>query len=64
MRPTKIQINLRMKTLCIIGYPQAAQWRFWSDCADAQADLNLRLAHMSDGTFYDAVVQLIVHFWM
>ena len=23
------------------------QWRFWSDCANAQTDLNLRWAHMS-----------------
>ena len=27
------------------------QWRFWSDCADAQVDLSLRLAHMSKGIF-------------
>ena len=31
------------KKLCILGYPKCAQWRFWSDCANAQADLNLRL---------------------
>ena len=27
------------------------QWRLWSDCADAQADLSLRLANISDSTF-------------
>ena len=29
------------------------QRRFWSDCANTQADLNLRWAHMSEGTFSD-----------
>ena len=37
---------VRMKTICILGYPKCAQLRFWSDCANAQADLNLRGAHM------------------
>ena len=27
------------------------QWRLWSDCADAQADLSHRCAHMSEGKF-------------
>ena len=40
-----------MKKLCILGYLNCAQWRFWSDCANAQADLNLRWAHMSDVWF-------------
>ena len=31
----------------VMGYPKCAQCRFWSDCAKAQADLNLRLVHMS-----------------
>ena len=50
---TKTRISLRirtfvsMKKLCILGYPKCAQWRFWSDCANAQADLNLRWAHIS-----------------
>ena len=38
-----------MKKLYILGYSNCAQWRFWSDCANAQADLNLRWAHMSEG---------------
>ena len=29
---------VRMKELCILGYPKCTQWRFWSDCANAQAD--------------------------
>ena len=44
---------VRMKKLCILGYPKCAQWRFWSACANAQADLNLRWAHMSACTFSD-----------
>ena len=49
----------RMKKLCTLGYPKCAQRRFWSDCANAQADLNLRWAHMSDGTFSDVVARII-----
>ena len=30
-----------------IDYPKCAQWRFWSDCANAQSDLILRWVHMS-----------------
>ena len=47
-----------MKKHCILGYPKCAQWRFRSDCAKAQSDLNLRLAHMSEGTFSDVVPHL------
>ena len=35
-----------------------AQRRFWSDCANAQADLNLRWAHMSKVTFADRIMVL------
>ena len=35
---------VRMKTLHNFGYPNCTQWRFGSDCANAQSDLNLRLA--------------------
>ena len=48
----------RMKKLCILGYPKSAHWRFWSDCANVQADLNLRWAHRSDGTFPDDAIQI------
>ena len=42
---------VRVKKLCVLGYPKCSQWRFWSDCADAQVDLNLRWVYMSEGTF-------------
>ena len=42
-----------MKKLCILGYPKCAQWRFRSDCTNAQSDLNLRWAHMSESRFSD-----------
>ena len=52
---SKTQISLRTrvfivhkKKLCILGYPKCAQWRFWSDCANAQSDLKIRRAPMSD----------------
>ena len=57
---TKINLRLsglirvlfvRMKKSCIRGCSECAQRRFGSDCANAQADLNLRLAYMSEGTF-------------
>ena len=42
---------VRLKKRNILSYPKERQWRFWSDCANAQADLNLRWAHISEGTF-------------
>ena len=53
-RPTKTQIRIRClqeNKLCFFRYPKCAQSRFWSDSANVQADLNLRWAHMSEGTF-------------
>ena len=44
---------VRMKQLCILGYPKCAQPRFRSDCANAQSDLNLRWALIFEGTFLD-----------
>ena len=41
-----------------VPYPKCVQWRFCSDGAFAQSDLNLRLAHMSEGTFSDVVAHL------
>ena len=29
----------------------SGQWRLWSDCADAQADLGLRCTHIPEDTF-------------
>ena len=39
------------KKICILGYPKCAKWRFWSDFADVQTDLNLCWAHMFEGCF-------------
>ena len=44
---------------CILRYPKCAKWKFWSDCANAQADLNFRWAHLSEGTFSVVVSHLI-----
>ena len=49
---------IRMKSLCIFGCPKWAV-KIGSDCANAQADPNLRLAHMSDATLHDVVAQMI-----
>ena len=34
-----------MKKAWVLSYPLSAQWRLWSDWADAQADLSLRWVH-------------------
>ena len=36
---------VRMKKAWVLSYPLSAQRRFWSDWADAQANLSLRWAH-------------------
>ena len=44
-----------------ILYPwlsKSTLWRFWSDRANAQSDLNLRWAHLSEGTFPSAAVDI------
>ena len=51
---------VRMKKLCIRWYPKCAKRRFWSDCANAQADLNLRWTHISKGTFPCVMVLIIL----
>ena len=48
-----------MKKLCILGYPKCAGWRFWSDCANAQSDLNLHWTHMFEGTFSDGTSHIL-----
>ena len=57
---------LRMKKRCILGFPKCAQWRFWSDCANAQSDLNLHWTHMTEGTISDfaaaKVLRLVFYF--
>ena len=44
---------VRMKNFCSLGYPKCVQWRFWSDCANAQAGLNLYWVRMSEDTISD-----------
>ena len=44
----------------ILGYPKCAQRRFWSDCTKAQADLNLRSAHLYVGTVSNVLANLII----
>ena len=51
---------VHMKKLCICGHPKCAQWRFWSDCANAQADLNLRWAHTSEGTLSEVATHIMI----
>ena len=34
-----------MKNFASLAIRKCAQWRFWSDCANAQADMNFRWAH-------------------
>ena len=43
------------KKLCPFGYTKCTQRKFLSDCANAQADLNFRWAHVSVGMFSDGV---------
>ena len=49
---------VRMNKLCITGYPKCAQWRFWSECTNPQADLNFRWVHMYEGTFSNIVAYM------
>ena len=57
--PTNTQIRLisvvvvRMRKLCILCYPKCAQWRFWSQCANKQADLKLCWVHMFGWMYSD-----------
>ena len=55
---------VRMKNFCIIGFPKCAMWRFWSDYANEQADLNHHRAHMSKGTVSDVAVQMYINIFI
>ena len=44
IRPVWSVFAVHMKNHWVLGYPYSAQWRLWSDWADAQADLSLRWA--------------------
>ena len=60
---------VRKKTLYILGYPRCTQWGIWTDCTSAQAYMNLRWAHIFEGSFSDVadnfslskLVRLISH---
>ena len=61
VRPVKIQISLRSLISIFTGYildspgckvSSCRQRKLLSDCADEQADLSIRCAHMSKGTFF------------
>ena len=69
MCPAKSQISLgihpvwsvfavRMEKAWVLSYPLSAQRRLWSDWADAQADLSLRMAHIPFCWFCHEVVHL------
>ena len=58
VRPAMTQVSLDicpvwsvftfcMKKAWVLSYPLNAQWRLWSDLADAQNDLSLHWAHLS-----------------
>ena len=53
-------VVVRMKKLGILSCPKYAQLRFWYGCVNAQADRNLRFAHMSEGTFCEVAAHLHV----
>ena len=65
---TNTKINLRKRAVwsksllsawrnfASLAILECVQRRFWSDCANAQVDQNLRWAHMSKGTFSDFAV--------
>ena len=54
---------IRLFTGCIFDSQackifSCGQWRLWSVCADAWADLSLHTAHTSEGTFSHVSVQI------
>ena len=51
---------VRMKKAWVLSYPMSAQWRLWSDWADAQADLSLRWAHSH---FVGFVMRRLIYAW-
>ena len=74
VRPVKTQISLgirpvwsvfavRMKKYWVLSYPLRAQWRLWSDWANAQADLSLHCAQ-SFSWFCHEVSHLFVCFFI
>ena len=60
--PSLIRVfTVRLKKAMILIYPLSVQRRLWSDWVDAQADLNLRWAHMPFRWFcHDAAHMLML----
>ena len=57
--PSMIRVfAARMKKAWVLSYPLSAQRRLWSDWADTQADLSLRLAHSHFFFFRHEAAQL------
>ena len=57
--PSLIRVfALRMKKAWVLSDLLSAQWRLWSDWADAQADMSLRWAHMTFCWFCHEAAQL------
>ena len=48
----------KKKTLYLLDYPKCTQGSFWSDCENAEADLSVRWAHISEGTVSNVVAHL------
>ena len=58
--PSLIRVfAVRMKKAWVLSYPLSAQWRLWSNWADAQADLSLRWTQRSFCLFCRALAQLL-----
>ena len=51
--------GVHLKKPWTLGYLKKAQRRLWSDCVDAQSDLSLRRAHISEATFSRGVNQYL-----
>ena len=51
---------VRMKKAWVLSYPLSAQWRLWSDWANAQADLSLLWARSHFFGFCHEVAQMVV----
>ena len=43
-----------------LRYLKFVQWRYWSDCANAHAELNLRWMYMSEGMFSDVETLIVL----
>ena len=63
--PSLIRVfAVHMKKTWVLSYPLSAQLRFWSDWADAQADLSLRWEHRSVYWFCHAAAHMELEtFW-